>query len=337
MRPRIGFLVAATVATSFSVALASPISPGQVSQIVAFGDSLTDAGNASIATGGAVPGPGYATRTVTGIPFPVGFYTNPQTAGGPSGLWIDQFAAKLGVPDPSPTLAPAGGSNYAVGGALTGSASPSDMQNQVNLFLATHPGGASSTALYTLWGGANDIFAAQNPVTAANNIATEIQQLAADGGKNFLWFNLPSLGETPALNGNPAEAAAANLASEAFNQEWAVEVGDLDSTGINVIGVNIDTLFNQILANPAAYGFTNVTGQCDTTAGCNPNTFLFWDDVHPTTYADSLIANLAYQDAFGTSTTPTPEPPTVTLFALGGAGLLLLWRSRRNPWSARIQ
>jgi phospholipase/lecithinase/hemolysin len=332
MRLKIGLLIAAAFATSCSVALGSTISPGQVSQIVTFGDSLSDAGNASIATFGAVPGPGYATRTVTGIPFPVGYFTNPQSGTGPSGLWIDQFAAKLGVADPSPALAPLGGSNYAVGGALTGSATPGGMQTQVNLFLATHPGNASPTALYTLWGGGDDIFAAQNPITAADNIATQIQELAGDGAQNFLWFNLPNLGQNPSLNGVPA---AANLASQAFNQEWALQVANLDALGLNVIGVNIDTLFNDILANPAAFGFNNVVAACNATPGCNPNTFLYWDSLHPTTYADSLVANLAYQDAFGSPAGVTPEPPTITLLALGGAGLLMLWRSKHNQWVTR--
>src|SRR5882757_10493693 len=333
MRLKTSLLAAAALATSCSFALAATISPGQVTQVVAFGDSLSDAGNASIATGGAAPGPGYATRPVTGVPFLVGYFTNPQTGTGPAGLWIDQFAAKLGVTDPSPALAPLGGSNYAVGSAMTGSANPADMQNQVNLFLATHPGNASPTALYTLWGGSNDIFAAENPVTAADNIAAQIKQVAADGGQNFLWFNLPSLGETPSLSGIPAAAAAANLASQAFDQEWALQVANLDSLGINVIGVNINTLFNDILANPAAFGFSNVVAACTATPGCNPNTFLYWDGIHPTTYADSLVANLAYQDAFG-PVGVTPEPPTVTLFALGIAGLLMLWRSKRNQWNA---
>jgi phospholipase/lecithinase/hemolysin len=334
MRLKICLLVAAAFATSCTLALASTISPGQVSQIVTFGDSLSDAGNASIATLGAAPGPGYATRPVTGIPFPVGYFTNPQSGTGPSGLWVDQFAAKLGIADPSPALAPLGGSNYAVGSALTGSANPADMQNQVNLFLATHPGNASPTALYTLWGGADDIFAAQNPITAADNVATQIQELAADGAQNFLWFNLPNLGETPSVSGIPAASLAANLASQAFNQEWALQVANLDSLGINVIGVNIDNLFNEILANPAAFGFSNVVAACNATPGCNPNTFLYWDTLHPTTYADSLVANLAYQDAFGSPMAATPEPPTVTLLALGAAGLLILWRSKRNQWNA---
>lgn len=334
MHFRVGLLVVGAFATSCSVALAAAISPSQVTQIVSFGDSLSDAGNASIATFGTVPGPGYATRTVTGVPFPVGYFTNPQTAGGPAGLWVDQFAAKVGVADPSPVLAPLGGSNYAVGSAMTGSANPADMQNQVNLFLATHPGSAPSSALYSFWGGAEDILGAQSPITAADNIAAQIQEVAADGGHNFLWLNLPGLGGVPALNSDPAAAAAANFASLAFNQEWAMQVSNLDSLGINVIGVDINTLYDNILMNPGNYGFNNVAGACITTAGCDPNTFLYWDNLHPTTSADLFVADLAYQNAFG-STVVTPEPPTVTLFALGGAGLLLLWRSRRNPLGAR--
>jgi phospholipase/lecithinase/hemolysin len=330
MRLRINLLAAAAFAASCGVALGAALSPGQVSQLVTFGDSLSDAGNASIATFGAEPGPGYATRSVTGVPFPVGYFTNPQSGSGPSGLWIDQFAAKVGVADPSPVLAPLGGSNYAVGGALTGSANLGDMQTQVALFLSTHPGNAPSTALYTFWGGSDDILAAQNPITAANNIAAQIQELAADGATNFLWLNLPDLGEIPSLGGN----AAASLASQAFNQEWAIDVANLDSLGINVIGVNIDSLFNAILANPAAFGFTNVAAACNATIGCNPNTFLYWDGLHPTTYADSLVANLAYEDAFGA--TATPEPPTITLLALGAAGLLALCRSRRNQETGQV-
>jgi hypothetical protein len=101
--------------------------------------------------------------------------------------------------------------------------------------------------------------------------------------------------------------------------------------------VDIDSLFNQILANPAAFGFSNVTAACNATPGCNPNTFLYWDTLHPTTYADSLVANLAYQDAFGSPIAATPEPPTLALFTLGAAGLLMVWPSRRNQLNAQAR
>lgn len=295
------------------------------SEIVAFGDSLSDAGNASIATLGAQPGPGYATRSVPLVPFPVGYFTNPQSGSGPAGLWVDQFAANIGVADPSPALAPLGGSNYAVGSATTATGLAS-MNNEVALFLTNIGGVAPSTALYTFWGGANDIFGNLSATAAADNIAAQIAAVASAGGKNFLWLNLPELGDIPGLIGNPVMAAAVNAQSDAFNTEWTKDLAFLQSQGIDVTGVNINSLFGNILANPSAYGLTNTTAACNLTLNCNPNTFLYWDLEHPTTYADSLVANFA-----GQALNPTPEPASAVLAGIGLAGLLVVV-VRRKSW-----
>jgi outer membrane lipase/esterase len=323
---RLSFLLTAAAVLAYSgsiVAIAqSPVSPGQITQVVTFGDSLSDTGNASIATLGAVPGPGYA----------AGEFTNPQVPPGPAGLWIDQFAGKLGTSS-SPALA--GGTNYAVASAQTGSANVQDMQNQVSLFFAATSGHAAANDLYTFWGGANDILGGQSPVTAANNVASEIQQVAAAGGKNFLWLNLPDLGSVPELNTNPTEATLADLASQEFDATWATDLANLDALGINVIGVNVESLFSSILADPTAYGFTNVMTACDATAGCDPNSALFWDDLHPTTYADSLVATLAYDDLTGAaSASATPEPSS---FILLGSSLLACIVVYRRRLSAKQQ
>jgi phospholipase/lecithinase/hemolysin len=300
-------------------ALAVPLST--FNQVVVFGDSLSDAGNASIATTGTYPGANYATRTVPGVPFPVGYYTDgtsttPATSG-PTGLWVDQLAADIGVTDPVPALAPSGGTNFAVGGALTGSTNPQDMQNQVAAFLTENPTGASPRALYTFWGGANDIIAGNNPITAADNIKTEIQQVAAAGGKYFLWPDLPALGATPegaALGTTDAELLDA--ASVAFNTEWSKDVASLDQSGITVVGVDVFSLVNSIIASPASYGFTNVTDPAQGVTGANPNDYLFWDDLHPTTEADSDVAGLAVADL-----SAVPEP-ACGMIAVGAIALL---------------
>ncbi len=307
-------LLAAAVCAAPSAAQASSFS-----EIVSFGDSLSDTGNVYIGTGGTLPGPGYAVYNGYGI------YTNPQSGGGPAGLWIDQLAGSLGLSAPAPFLA--GGTNYAVGSSYTAGpngAAPG-MDAQVGDYLTSVGGSAPATALYTFWGGANDIFDGMDPVTAANNIAAEIGATAADGGKTFLWLNLPPLGDTPLFNTTPF-APQANAASAAFDAQWAIDVGNLDAEGIDVIGVDVDSLFNLIAANPAAYGFTNITDACNATPGCNPNTFLYFDAEHPTTEADSLVANLAAQDL-----SPTPEPPSLTLVALGAAFAAAFALTHRKP------
>lgn len=305
-----GFVLATAVAFAPTAALAA-----SYSGIVAFGDSLSDAGNASIATLGAEPGPGYATRSVPLVPFPVGYFTNPQVGSGPAGLWVDQLAAMLGVADPQPFLAPLGGTNYAVGGATT--SGTVSMNTEVSLFLSH--GAASSTALYTLWGGGDDIFNGMSPAAAADTIANQILALHSAGANDFLWLNLPLLGETPRLSGNAALSGAANAASLAFDAEWASRLAFLHTLGINVTGLDVEALFAQILANPAAYGFANVTAACMATPGCNPNTFLYWDMEHPTTYADSLVARAAFN---ALSPSAVPEPPSVVLLGMGGMFLI---------------
>jgi len=302
-----------------------------VNQIVAFGDSLTDTGNASIATLGAEPGTGYAYRTIAGLPFQVGEFTNPSAPGGPSGLWIDQFASKAGLPDPQPFLAPGGGTNYAVGGAVTGSSGIDNLSNELGIYLAGKSS-VPSTGLYSFWAGANDIIAGDNPVTAADNLAANIATLAGEGGKYFLWFNLPLLGNTPSGQAS-GDATALNAASTAFDAEWAKDIQTFDQThpGIVLVGVDIEALFNNILNTPGHDGLN--TGA--EPMGADLNGYLFsWDGLHPTSDADSLIAATAFTDfeaAIQPSTSGTVPEPASAAFALLGSGALLVAIRVRRP------
>jgi phospholipase/lecithinase/hemolysin len=291
-----------------------------VNQIVAFGDSLTDTGNASIATLGAQPGAGYAYRNIPSVPFQVGEFTNPPAPGGPSGLWIDQFAKKAGLPDPGPALAPAGGTNYAVGGALTGSNGIGYVTDQLNYYFAHGPA-VSSTTLYSFWAGANDIIAGNNPVTAANNIEANIATLAGDGGKYFLWFNLPLLGNVPA---GSSDSGPLNAASSAFNTASAADIQSLDHMfpGIVIVGVDVEALAADVASNPGKYGITGLVEP----KGAALNGYVFsFDGLHPTSYTDQFIADLALSDfeaaiqPTGPSTVPEPASAALLLF---GAGMI---------------
>jgi phospholipase/lecithinase/hemolysin len=307
---RFGVAICAALLVPVYMAHGGTITP---TQLIVFGDSLSDAGNAFLATSGAFPGPNYATRSVPFVPAPVGYFTDgPNTTPSTSisGLWIDQLAALMSLPDPEPALAPLGGTNYAVGSAETGVVNPQDMGKQVAAFLSQHPS-APASALYTFWGGANDVFNGGNPVQAADNIAGEISALAGAGARNFLWLNLPPLGNTPR---GTATSSSLNTASAAFNSQWALDVGALDAKGLDVIPVNVNNLYAQIAAKPALFNFTDIVDPAQGMTGANPDQFLFWDDEHPTTAADSRIANLALADIRA-----TPEPAS---FALTGAAFL---------------
>jgi outer membrane lipase/esterase len=126
--------IAATLLFS-SVAAATDFS-----HVVVFGDSLSDDGNLSLAS-------------APGVQPPLKFTTNPGTVG------IENVASKLGL-----TLSPSllGGTDYAWGGAgvLTNSpGTPSavpTVTGQVDAYLSG--GTVDSKALYSIWGGANDIF-----------------------------------------------------------------------------------------------------------------------------------------------------------------------------------
>jgi phospholipase/lecithinase/hemolysin len=65
-------------------------------------------------------------------------------------------------------------------------------------------------------------------------------------------------------------------------------------------------LLRNIVANPATYGFTNVTDACYGAAAktvcANPNQYLFFDDLHPSAQGHVVLA-----EAFAAA---VPEPST---------------------------
>ena len=350
MRPQLLISTAVILLSPLCAALAS-----SVDNLVVFGDSLSDNGNAAaaLAAQGQTLG-NYAPNALTDGP-----NTNPPTTG-PFGLWVDQFAAKTGLPDPTPVVAntPAGlvlnpnGTNYAVASAQTGhnpGFSLSTIFNlppavpgtadQVTIFNALNHSTASPTSLYAIWAGSDDISHAltTNPLsgvsaakTAANNIEANIQALAGDGAKYFLWFNLPPLGDTPAARATgPLGTFLANQAASAFNDQMADDVASLEQTlnGVVIVTVDIHAAFEQIEGAPGTYGFNNITDPAQGT-NVDPNSYLFWDELHPTTAADALIADLAARDAAPLLSTATPEPATWGLSLLGMIGVAVWWSRR---------
>ncbi|MBV9404626.1 MAG: SGNH/GDSL hydrolase family protein [Acidobacteriaceae bacterium] len=310
----------------FCAAVALPLT--SINQLIVFGDSLSDNGNAATVLGPLWPA-NYAPNALTD-----GTNTTPPIpTGGPQGLWIDQLAPKLGLPDPQPYLL--GGTNFAAASAVTGSSSLQDIGSQIGIFSAAHLGSAPSNALYVIWGGANDVFNnASNPSPAASqavaNLFADILTLKSEGAKYFLWLDLPPLGNTPrgnALN----DVSALNTASALFDSTWKTDLGTLQSQGLQIVGVDINQLYSMIASNPSLYGFTDITDPAQGLAGVNPDNYLFWDDQHPTTAGDTAIAQFAYNNIVGTAAVPEPAAAGLLLIGLGCVLRFYRHRTEKRP------
>ncbi|WP_457665113.1 autotransporter outer membrane beta-barrel domain-containing protein [Thiolapillus sp.] len=206
-----------------SIALALNLGVAQAlefSDTVFFGDSLTDSG---------------------------AFRGNPDARGdgkfttSPAKVWAEHLAdffsteALANNPD-NPLNTDAEGTNYSQGGAqvtnplgIGQTPSPQNaipIHDQVSYFLRDRER-VSRNALFSLWGGANDVFfnmglvgmglppgeAALNMAGSAQQLLSETQRLADAGARYILIPNLPDIGAVPAMvldavqragSGNPA-------------------------------------------------------------------------------------------------------------------------------------
>ena len=262
--------------------------------LISFGDSLSDTGN-----GPPVP-PTYGGR-----------FSN-----GP--VWQEQLSGSLGLGAPQTR-------DYAIGGAMTGTTGlggvPTGLLTQVSGFVAS-PVTLGSNTLYTVWAGGNDginllLNPGQDPIAAINqaalNIGSAISQLAALGAHDFIVPKLPNGDRFPLSAANPT--GQGNLFANFLNSQVDVQLASLQaSLGLTIYRLDTYTLFESIVTSPGSYGFTNVTQACKTGSGAsavvcaNPDQYLFWDNVHPTTRGHSFIAAAAFA--------ALPEPAPIALVAL---------------------
>src|SRR5690606_13566022 len=143
------------------------------------------------------------------------------------------------------------------------------LATQMNNYLAANGGSADPNALYTVWGGANDVFAVVADPTQAQAIiggAVTAQigivgTLQAAGAQYVLVPNLPDIGITPSFRAGGAAAMGQGTAlAAAYNDAL---FGGLAANGLRVIPVDTFHFLQEVVADPGQYGFANVT-----TAGC---------------------------------------------------------------------
>ncbi|MEX3934398.1 SGNH/GDSL hydrolase family protein [Paraburkholderia phymatum] len=296
--------------------------PGGVRlQVVSFGDSLSDVGTfapvASTVGGGR-------------------FTTNPGQVWTQdvAQYYGDTLSAAFTV-SVDHKLSAHDGLGYAEGGATV--STPANLNDflvdvignvempvnqQVSSYLAAH-GSFNAGQLVLVWAGANDVLRAGSPPAAVTTVqaaaitlAQIVGQIVQNGGTHVVVVNVPNVGISP--KGRVASDGGANLTqlSQLFNTTLNAA---LQGSGLQGKVIQIDSYnwVNQIIANFKGNGFAvSNTGQAcdpaktpdDTALLCSPatyvtpnadQTYMFADDLHPTTRLHTLFAQFVEQQIAG--------------------------------------
>jgi outer membrane lipase/esterase len=290
---------------------------------------------------------------------PLAPYVDGHFSNGPT--WVEDLSQMLGLGAMTPFLDTPSGTNFAFGGAQTGTTdinppNPSspihiDLPDQVTAFNLVDPNPVKG-ALYTLDIGANDIMNAlaayadgklsfngvQTVVgeAEANTIAS-VKDLVGLGAQSLLFYEVPDLGLTPRFDGTALQGWASSLA-ESFNAEVLKGLAGFKSDGLRVFTLDTFDLLDEIKADPPGFGFANVTDPCWTGGFTDPNSgtlcsqdttgqnkYLFWDEVHPTEAGHLWAAEFAVEAL------AAPEISTWAMMLVGFAGLGFAgWRGSRK-------
>jgi phospholipase/lecithinase/hemolysin len=308
--------------SSSSGSSASPPPGGVNLQIVSFGDSLSDVGTyAPIA--GAVGGGRFTTNPGQVWTQDVAQYYGDTL----------NAAFTVGV---THELSAHGGLGYAEGGSTV--ATPANqydflsdvigniempVNQQVASYISAHTS-FNAGQLVLVWAGANDVLRAGSPPAAnatvqqaATALASIVGQIVQAGATHVVVVNVPNIGLSP--KGLAAADGGANYTqlSQLFNSTLNAA---LQSDGLQgkVIQIDSYTWVTQEIANFKANGFAvSNTGQAcdpsktpdDTSLLCSPptyvssnadQTYMFADDLHPTTRLHALFAQYIEQQIAST-------------------------------------
>jgi len=278
---RLRIVVVVAVVALLAGGVESARAQGQpISQVVVLGDSLSDNGNLCGAIG-YPPSP----------PYWLGRSSNGPVA-------VEYLAQSLGVllKDFAWWGATTGVGNFTDGGTVDGFGAGS-LPGMTTVFQGALSAGEfpiDPNALYVVWGGPNDFWMVDGASAsvavqkAVANLVTMVGQLQSLGARQILVLNMPDLGRTPYLLALPPQIGAFfTQVSLVFDQALKASL----PAGVRYF--DTFSLLSAVLANPAAYGFTNVNAACLTPLSicANPDQYLFWDIVHFTTAGHALVAD----------------------------------------------
>lgn len=271
----------------------------QRNNLLVFGDSLSDMGNAknSILNVPDVP------------PYWQGRFSNGQ-------VWIEYVSQAYGL---STTIGSGidQGDNRAFGGSQTGVGYSyvllPNVGTQISNYVANVQSSISPNDVVSLWSGGNDfLYGTANSNTIVANMETHIRELSAVGAREFIIPNLPPLEKTPEILGR-SQNQQNSIASEviSYNQKLLSLIGNISvELGLEIHFIDAWTLFNDIVDNSMALGIVNTQDSacsasatllplpiCNSasTLASNPDEYLFFDKAHPTRVMHKFISYFAIQ------------------------------------------
>ena len=267
----------------------TPVAAAPFSQIIAFGDSLTDAGqfpDSDALNNGVYQNHRFTNRGSNGVREKVAIQRLSESLGAGPLYASAPFLPSLATGDPI-------GTDYAVGGYKTDEilASITDKDGFVlrvpghdtqisDGYLMTNPK-ADKNALYYINGGGNNLINAASQVLAspgtsvsdhysaasADELIQGANALSKAGAQYIMVSNLPDLGKSPfaALLDNIRSGIADQL-TNAVNDFNNTLYQSINASSANIITVDQLGLMQEILASPEKFGFANdISGALSTT------------------------------------------------------------------------
>nr|WP_315382959.1 SGNH/GDSL hydrolase family protein [uncultured Sphingomonas sp.] len=308
------------------------------SGLYVFGDSLVDAGNAYLATGGAVAKPedGYV-----GGRFSNGF----------------NFADYLSLAITGHATTPlyAGGLNMAFGGAtaetVPGERSPSFLA-QVGSYWDRVGAPIDSNALVLVTFGGNDVRNTDhtggpvNFASALTDFSDAVGALYGLGARHFLIVGSPDIGLLPLsvaeVGGVPGRLDELTARSQQISQALQATAQGIGSQpGVTADFFDLFAIEHDLLASPSSFGLPgtlNTTTPCQVIGGgpsqlASCSNALYFDGIHPTTQVHRVIAETMVRQ-LGISAVPEGETWVLLILGVAGAGAALRRRRARQPLPA---
>ena len=269
----------------------------------------------------------------------IGYGSNDRFSNG--NVWHEYLSADMGLNSSNNSLN--GGNNYAYGGALAAGgdgitgAIAKGMDEQIDDYIDDST--TDTDALYIAWVGGNDVrgYVGQTDPIAdleqtLDNMAASLAQLIDSGVSTLLVPNLPDLGSIPEF-ANSSNSLQAHDLTVAWNEGLESRLISLGlSTNADIFYFDVYSTFNELLANPGDFGFSNTTDECRSLSffgserQCsNSSEYVFWDYIHPTTASHELLADYAFDLLQSNNVVPTPNALVLII-----SGLLMVGVQRRK-------